>query len=576
MEAFFLYLLKVSGILLLFFTVYHALLKKETLFSGNRFFLLAGMVAAFALPFMYINRYIDLSGRTTVAGKPASLQFVKDTADIATDWQTILFMVYTAGVFVLFSRFIIQLMSLARLIRDSSVRNGEGFTYVECSEPVAPFSFFNYIVYNPAQYKPYELAAILDHERVHCSQWHSLDILFSHLVTILLWVNPVAWLYRQNIQQNLEFLADARATRNMESLKTYQYMLLKVSGIPMYRPITNNFYNSLIKKRIIMLQKSKSHQHNSWKYAMVLPLLLGFLVIFNTRVIAQHAEHNIHETQDDTQINVRRDMSDSDLKALKKEVMEKVRGTFSYSGLKRNSAGEISRIKIEYKDSNGNAANATYDESEGIPTIYFGSHDNGGIYITSNENRAHWQNERSNVFILEEDLGGRNKGTSVTRIKKLGDDNNQMVWMDSGEGEQKKVEIKEVDGKKTIKVNGKEVSESEWKAMQKEDKDHKKVLRIKKLGEGDSNVMIIRDRQDVDEDSFEVLSDKGPGYFFIDTEGDENTIFTIDGKEATREEVSALDPDKIEKIEVIKGEKAVGRFGEKAKDGVVEITTKKQ
>ncbi len=576
MEAFLFYLLKVSGILLLFFGVYNVFLKKETLFSGNRYFLLGGMAAAIALPFIYINRYVYLVGPTLAVEKPAHQPLIQGVADTGVDWAAILFILYATGVFLLFSRFIVQLMSLASLIRQNVVRSGQGYIYVECSEPIAPFSFFNYIIYNPSEYKPHELSAILEHERAHCSQWHSLDILFAHLVTILLWINPLAWLYRKNIQQNLEFLADALATKNMESLKNYQHMLLKVSGIPLYNPITNNFYNSLIKKRIVMLQKSKSHQRNSWKFAMVLPLILGFMVVFNTRVIAQQSEHSIHETRDDTKMSVHKDMSDSDLNALKKEVKDKVGGTFSYSGLKRNSAREISRIKIEYRDKNGSAANATYDESEGIPTIYFGSHENGGIYISGNENWEHGQTDGSNVFILEEK--GMHDGSKTIRIKKKGDKKeNQMVWVDSDDGEHLKVEITEADGKKTIRVNGKEVSESEWEAMEKEDESHKKVIRIRNRESGENrNVMIIRDQVDEHVDPIEVLSDKGHGYFFIDTDGDENTLYSIDGKESTREEVSALDPDTIEKIEVTKGEKTVRRFGKKAKDGVVEITTKKQ
>jgi outer membrane receptor for ferrienterochelin and colicin len=45
---------------------------------------------------------------------------------------------------------------------------------------------------------------------------------------------------------------------------------------------------------------------------------------------------------------------------------------------------------------------------------------------------------------------------------------------------------------------------------------------------------------------------------------------------ATREEVEALSPGRIEKIEVSKGEQSVAKYGAKAKNGIVEITTKKR
>ena len=39
--------------------------------------------------------------------------------------------------------------------------------------------------------------------------------------------------------------------------------------------------------------------------------------------------------------------------------------------------------------------------------------------------------------------------------------------------------------------------------------------------------------------------------------------------------MKALDPDQIETINVFKGDKAIEKHGKKAKNGVVEITTKK-
>ena len=61
---------------------------------------------------------------------------------------------------------------------------------------------------------------------------------------------------------------------------------------------------------------------------------------------------------------------------------------------------------------------------------------------------------------------------------------------------------------------------------------------------------------------------------FISTS--ENPLVIIDGKEAEAGKgLDDLDPNKIDKMEVLKGEKAVEKYGEKAKNGVVLITTKK-
>ena len=58
MEALSLYLLKSNGLLLLFFIAYHFLLRKETFFTTNRWFLLVGLITAVFLPFVVYTKII--------------------------------------------------------------------------------------------------------------------------------------------------------------------------------------------------------------------------------------------------------------------------------------------------------------------------------------------------------------------------------------------------------------------------------------------------------------------------------------------------------------------------------------
>ena len=51
--------------------------------------------------------------------------------------------------------------------------------------------------------------------------------------------------------------------------------------------LANNFYNSLLKKRIIMLHKTRSNRKSQWKIALITPLLIAFVFAFNTKTIAQ-------------------------------------------------------------------------------------------------------------------------------------------------------------------------------------------------------------------------------------------------------------------------------------------------
>jgi hypothetical protein len=122
---------------------------------------------------------------------------------------------------------------------------------------------------------------------VHSEQNHTVDVLISRLFCILFWFNPLIWLYKKAILQNLEFIADNEATKKISDKKAYQFTLLKITTHENCVAITNHFYQSLIKKRIVMLNKNQSKKSNSWKYTLVLPALVAFVSLFQIEVIAQ-------------------------------------------------------------------------------------------------------------------------------------------------------------------------------------------------------------------------------------------------------------------------------------------------
>ena len=58
MEALFIYLIKSSGLIILFYFAYFLMLRKETFFTSNRWFLLAGLITSVLLPFVFITKII--------------------------------------------------------------------------------------------------------------------------------------------------------------------------------------------------------------------------------------------------------------------------------------------------------------------------------------------------------------------------------------------------------------------------------------------------------------------------------------------------------------------------------------
>ncbi len=575
MDTLLIYLLKASGVLAIFYLAYQLFLKKETFYYVNRHFLMVGIVTALTLPFVTITNYVEIAAlplnytlsESSLVGVPVT----------TPDWNMIdlIFAIYILGLGILIAKFIIQILSLYKLIKSNKTKKQGRFYHVETHKNIAPFSFFNYIFYNPNLYSQSELTAILKHEKAHSSQLHSLDVLLSHLMAILTWINPFSWLYQSNIKQNLEFLADAKATEEVPSIKNYQYALLKVSGNQFYTPIVNNFYNSLIKKRIVMLNKSKSNKRNILKVAFILPALAIFLVNFNTKEVYVPMKPTLATPSNSVQnpqlieIRIDKNTTDKELIDLKKDLSKKGID-FSYTVV-HNSKKEISDISVDFATTNDDgkiirSSSSFSNGDEGIDPVHI-------IY-----------DKETNSISMGSKVNMPSKKRKKVLIE-VDEDDDKMIWVEADgdsadDVEHRRIEIIDENGKETIKINGKEVSRKEFDKMKKEDGLHEKHIKIKKSkGDKDENIFIMKmstDDEDEDMDIMDLEEGGNKKVFFMKSEGDEKPLFIINEKEVEENELEKLDPSNIESMNVLKGEIAAKKYGDKGKNGVVEITIKKE
>ncbi|MFT7385508.1 MAG: bla regulator protein BlaR1, partial [Nonlabens sp.] len=103
----------------------------------------------------------------------------------------------------------VELSSLRSLILSGTQKRVGKFVFVKLSRKLTPFSFFNYICYSLEDESTAALDLILEHEKVHAKQWHSIDLLVSHVFKALFWINPLVWVLKRQIGENLEFIADS-------------------------------------------------------------------------------------------------------------------------------------------------------------------------------------------------------------------------------------------------------------------------------------------------------------------------------------------------------------------------------
>jgi hypothetical protein len=288
MPVFFLYLFKLSLSFAVVYLFYALVLRRLTFYRWNRLFLLAYPLACFLIPLIDVAPWIqEAQAEESIV---TYIPLVQDMVQLAgegntTDGWTIFALIMLAGAAVMLCRLLVQYYSLQKIKNQSVLLSDEGVKLYQVNENIIPFSFANGIFINQHNHTQEELKEIIRHEYVHVKQNHSFDILLGELLCILNWYNPFVWLLRRAIRQNLEFIADNSVLQSGMDKKAYQYLLLKVVGVPQFR-IVNQFNFSSLKKRIVMMNKMKTARVHLVKFAFVLPLAAILLLAFREKVTA--------------------------------------------------------------------------------------------------------------------------------------------------------------------------------------------------------------------------------------------------------------------------------------------------
>lgn len=345
-----LFLFKSAIVLSVLLMFYKLFLQKESFFTLNRYYLLLGLLLTFSLPFLTLPELMDHQGivdKVLSAPKqtmlidlpsqqneeihsPAADSEIDGTTDnnalqITRNKRGVWYwigLLYGFGFIVLSLNFLTQLLGIFMRIRKSKDRLVDGNARIlNQSEETEPCSFFKYIFINPDAYDWNTYEQIIEHEKIHVQKRHSLDLLLAEVAIIILWFNPLAWLYRREVEKNIEYQTDAILLEsNKVASETYQMNLLNIASLKKTNALVSNYNQSLIKKRIIMMNKQKSNSNSYWKYAFVAPLLFAILLVLNQPSVLQAQEPKEEVYRDAEEDNNYENEYDDDLNPLLRAV----------------------------------------------------------------------------------------------------------------------------------------------------------------------------------------------------------------------------------------------------------------
>lgn len=586
MPALLLYLLKVNVALVLFYLAYHVALRRLTFYHLNRLFLVFGIVFSTVYPF------IDLSG-LFAAHQPIANAYLVTIPAWAVNQQTIAqtptfdywqlpVYLFWAGVIVMFARFILHFVSLYKIHAASEPANYKSIGFRRVTGISQAFSFWQTIYINPASHKTEELESILQHELIHITGWHTLDILLAELSTVLYWFNPGAWLMKKAVKENLEFIADQNVVNTGVDKKEYQYLLLKVVGATQPQ-IANQFNFPSLKRRIAMMNKMPTRNASKLRLLIALPLAAVLLLAFRSAATKM-------ETITDTEVEAPKQNGDVILPAELVKYLKQNRAIKSVRGKKMNGRDAVvislkgGSTEVYYLTDA--ASIAELERKYGLPELPPPPPAPAApelpappppvqaettVIVTE-------QQSSPSSSIFKEDLKEqvlynpfwnddlkKNAPEDYKAFMKRNPAINQVSWLLSGLPEynlisivltSKSGETEVYDYKRRSEIQAAEAKYGKLPTLPAPPPP----VRAKEQASASAPIVtkVVSEDQSTAKASFP-----------------ESATYYIDGVEASHEAVRELDPKQIHSINVIKGEAATKVLGSKAATGIISITTLK-
>ncbi|WP_109098063.1 M56 family metallopeptidase [Aquimarina sp. AU58] len=277
------YLLQTVIFQVLFLALYDVFHKKDTFFNWNRLYLIITPLLSLVLPFVKIQAFRNQTSQVYVTKLERVITISSENLVVLgttgadqnpTNWWMV---IYCTGAGLSLLLLILKFYKLKVLKTVSFKANFNSKKIITLPNSNQAFSFWNTIYLGDALSEA-EKKQILIHEIVHVEQKHSLDQVWFELLKIVLWWNPIIHIYQSRITILHEYIADATVIATIDK-RNYIEQLLNVTFQTQEITFVNQFFNqSLIKKRILMLQKSKSKTIAKFKYLLLIPILAGILV----------------------------------------------------------------------------------------------------------------------------------------------------------------------------------------------------------------------------------------------------------------------------------------------------------
>ncbi|NRF40313.1 M56 family metallopeptidase [Pedobacter foliorum] len=301
------YLLEANLYLAAFYGFYRLFLHKETFYSLNRGYLIVTSIVAFIIPLLqvgYLNNLLNNQQEARILS--VQVAQVTETSKALTVTDLLIFCYLSIAAFFTV-KMAISIYKIILLSFNAKKQKAGKVTYVELNHSHAAFSFFNLLFLNPSVAEKH---TILKHEMVHIQQKHSLDIIFFEIVQIIAWFNPITYFIKKDIKLLHEYIADDITTDNDIHKHDYAMFLIQNSFGIVPNQLANQIFNqSILKRRINMLNKERSAGRARLKLLFALPIAGGMLCASTMAFTKDYAMIDLYPEKYESTQSVKQDTS---------------------------------------------------------------------------------------------------------------------------------------------------------------------------------------------------------------------------------------------------------------------------
>lgn len=263
---------------------YKLLLENSSWHELKRWYLLGALILSLSIPFVVVETVVIPVQEVPVVNTYSSTnevfvaQEIVSEPEFTVNWFYIWMTVYSIGVIIMVLRFTKNLNAF-RIKKEDQVSSYKAYQLILRNQFTIPHSFIKRIFVSKEDYETNQIPeVILEHEKAHLDQKHSIDILFIELLLIVFWFNPLLYIIKYSIKLNHEFLADQAVLNQGISTSVYQKLILKQATTGYQKTLANTFTFPIIKKRFHIMKTNSSKTSLLLRSLVIVPIIAVLIV----------------------------------------------------------------------------------------------------------------------------------------------------------------------------------------------------------------------------------------------------------------------------------------------------------